>query len=220
MSKKVKYSHRLYLIARIFSLILILSSFLGLIYDTPETPDSKFGFIITQGLFMLIVSYVPAFAKKIWKIEIPIFIEVIFLLFCAASIILGEVFGFYVRFSWWDDVLHTINGVFVSIIGFVIINIWNERKNVNLNLSPAFVILFVFCFSETSALVWELFEWSVDSLFGTNMQRFKDNITSVPFSGRDALRDTIHDMALNTLGALITCAIGYYELKTRQIELD
>lgn len=47
------------------------------------------------------------------------------------------------------------------------------------------------------------------------MQRFKDSITNELWLGRAALRDTMKDFILNTIGASFISILGYIDLKRR-----
>jgi hypothetical protein len=68
--------------------------------------------------------------------------------------------------------------------------------------------LFVFSFTQGVAVIWELFEFLVDFTVGSNMQSYFDDINQVMFTGQDALKDTMLDLALNMIGMLI-CLLTY-----------
>ena len=40
------------------------------------------------------------------------------------------------------------------------------------SMSPAFVALFTLCFALTLDVLWEIYEFTVDALFQTNMQKY------------------------------------------------
>ncbi|MEA3323353.1 MAG: hypothetical protein U9Q12_03965, partial [Patescibacteria group bacterium] len=63
-----------------------------------------------------------------------------------------------------------------------------------------FVALFAVCFSMAVAVVWEIFEYVMDIGFGTNMQK-------------SGLVDTMEDLIVATIGALIVGLLGYLYLK-------
>jgi hypothetical protein len=48
--------------------------------------------------------------------------------------------------------------------------------------------------------VWEIFEYGMDQIFGLNMQK-------------SGLQDTMWDLIVDALGALLTSVIGYIYLK-------
>ena len=41
---------------------------------------------------------------------------------CICHFILGEMYDFFIKYSWWDSMLHTFSGMMVAILGFSIIN--------------------------------------------------------------------------------------------------
>ena len=65
---------------------------------------------------------------------------------------------------------------------------------------PGFVALFVFAFSMMMGSVWEIFEFSIDSFFGFNMQK-------------SGLVDTMWDLIVDAIGALFISILGYFYVK-------
>ncbi len=152
--------------------------------------------------------------EKRLKLQIPDTLEGVFLIFIIAALIFGEVAEFFIRVPWWDDMLHTVSGVLVAITSFSVIKTAVKNPNYSLTLNPFFIALFVFCFSMTVAIVWELFEFMIDSLAtGSNMLRTVDSVTHVPLSGLEAIQDTMHDLILAALSSLLVSIIGYFDAK-------
>lgn len=104
--------------------------------------------------------------------------------------------------------LHTTSGVILGLIGFLFVYLLNEKGNKNVNLSPAFVILFAFCFAITMGVFWEFFEFGADRILGYNMQKFR-------MPGQDGLIDTMTDLIVDALGALVACIVGWLYIKKR-----
>lgn len=213
--KSEKFTKIVYWVVRIISISMIALCIIALIIDYHKLtrPDSRYVFIIVQASAMLTLTFVPRLLMKIWKIRCPIVIELIFLGFCSCAIIFGEIFEFYILFEWWDDLLHTFSGGFIALIGYIIINIFNQKENVNLKLSPGFVACFAFFLAMGCEALWEAFEWTMDSLFGSNMQRYMHNITNEPFLGRAALEDTMSDIIEVMFGSIIIIVLGYLDMK-------
>lgn len=127
-------------------------------------------------LLTLLLFDIPIFANKLFKVTLPKELEAIILLFVFAAEILGEIGSFYTHITWWDTMLHTLNGFLMAAIGFALIDILNNSPKFHINLSPLFVAVVAFCISMTVGVVWEFFEFSMDMLTGTDMQ--KDRIIS------------------------------------------
>lgn len=133
--------------------------------------NNAFLCILTLGLFLL-----PVVLDKKFNIELPTVLEIIILLFIYAAEILGEIQNFYGIFKSWDTMLHTINGFIMAAIGFSLIDILNNSDRFHINLTPIFVALVAFCFSMTIGVLWEFFEYGMDVVAKTDMQ--KDRIVS------------------------------------------
>lgn len=118
-------------------------------------------------LFLLVL---PFFVEKKFKVELPSVLEIIILFFIFAAEILGEINNFYGMIPFWDTVLHTLNGFLCASIGFSLIYLLNENSK-SFHLSAIFVALVAFCFSMTIGVVWEFFEYGMDTIFKLDMQK-------------------------------------------------
>ena len=70
--------------------------------------------------------------------------------------ILGEINEFYLKFPYWDTVLHTMNGFFGgSHRFFSLVDLLNRNKKVGMSLSPVFCGYRPLCvFSMTIGVLW------------------------------------------------------------------
>jgi len=84
---------------------------------------------------------------------------------------------------------------------------------VRVSLSPFFVALFSFCFALSCGAVWEVYEFVFDGLLGLNMQKFITASGEV-LTGHNALHDTMTDIIVDAMAALLIAVIGYSRLKT------
>ena len=119
----------------------------------------------------LILFTIPEFVDKKLNIELPNTLEVIILLFIYSAEILGEIRRYYLSFKHWDTMLHTINGFLMAAIGFSMIDILNRTEKIKFVLSPVFVAVVAFCFSMTIGVLWEFFEFGMDTMTATDMQK-------------------------------------------------
>ena len=192
----------------------------------------------------LLLFNIPRWANKVLKVTLPRELEAVILIFIFAAEILGEIGSFYTHISWWDTMLHTINGFLMAAIGFALIDILNNSPKFHISLSPMFVAVVAFCFSMTVGVVWEFFEFGMDTIFGTDMQKdfIVSGINSVTFHP-DGLNevvkipnitetilisngetvgtvaggyldigiiDTMKDLLVNCIGAVVFSVIGYF----------
>lgn len=148
-----------------------------------------------------ILTFLPAIIEKRYRVYLPIEFEIIIVLFIYAALFLGEVHGYYTKYWWWDVVLHTGSGVALGFLGFLIVyELYYEKK---ITASPFLVALLSFCFAVAMGALWEIFEFSMDSFFGLNMQK-------------SGLIDTMWDLIVDCLGAFFTSALGYFYIKNER----
>lgn len=192
----------------------------------------------------LVLFLVPSFIENNFKIELPQTLEIIILLFIFASVILGEMGSYYTKIPYWDTLLHTVNGFLCAAIGFAMTDVLNRNENIKFKLSPIFLAIVAFCFSMTIGVLWEFFEFFCDIFLKTDMQKDTminsissvmlstgiqkpvrvDGITNVAINGKElglggyidiGLYDTMKDLFVNFVGAMVFCIIGYFYVKTR-----
>lgn len=158
----------------------------------------------TITLLIFFITFLPILLGNRFQVKIPAEFEVLAVIFIYASLFLGEVHGYYVRFWWWDLVLHTSSGFLIGILGFLLVYVLNEKKEVDLDLQPGFVALFAFVFAIAFGTFWEIFEFTMDRILGTNMQK-------------SGLVDTMWDLIVNSIGALIISVLGWGYLRKEGI---
>lgn len=197
-------------------------------------------------LLAILLFAVPSFIETHTRIDIPPALENSILFFIFAAQILGEMRSYYVAYPFWDTMLHTANGFLAAAIGFSLVDILNQSQKETFRLSPFFVAVVAFCFSMTIGVLWEFLEYAMDIFFATDMQKDTiihtirsvmldptnsqkvitiDNITEVTVNGVDlglggyldiGLHDTIKDMFVNFIGALVFSTSGYFYVKNRK----
>ena len=186
---------------------------------------------------------IPPLLEKGFHVDIPTTLEILAYIFVFCAEILGEIGNYYVRFPFWDTMLHTFNGFMFAAFGFCLVDIFNKSKRFRFQLSPVFLALVAFCFSMTIGVLWEFLEFSADLLLKTDMQKdtfvhgfgtvslpndLGDKVTrirditsttietadgrTVTFSGYldIGLFDTIKDLFVNFIGAVVFSIIGYF----------
>ena len=156
----------------------------------------------------------PSMLTKKFKIQIPDKMYYLYLIFLYSAIFLGEIQDFYYVVPYWDTILHGLSGMMTGFIGFSLIDILNN-ENEKVVLSPFFVAFFAFCFAIQVGVIWELYEFTSDGVFGTNMQKFKLK-DGTELVGRTAIKDTMEDLIVDGIGAFIASTVGYISLKYKK----
>ena len=123
------------------------------------------------GVLALILFLIPPFIEHQFKVELPTTLEVIAFVFVFCAEILGEIGCYYIKYPFWDSMLHTVNGFVFAAFGFCLIDMFNKSKRTSFSLSPFSLALVAFCFSMTIGVLWEFVEFGIDSIIGMDMQK-------------------------------------------------
>ena len=158
-------------------------------------------------IMIMAITVAPVLFKERLPVKIPSEFTMLVIIFVFASLFLGEIQGFYLRFWWWDKVLHISSGLLLGIFGFLLVYVLNENSRIHVVLNIRFVALFAFLFAVSTGVLWEIFEFGMDRFFGTNMQKM---IPGDPLSG---LTDTMWDLIVDTLGAAAISLLGWWYMK-------
>lgn len=119
----------------------------------------------------LILFLMPTVLERRLKVDFPDTLEIIIMLFIFSAEILGEIQSYYIKFPYWDTILHTLNGFLCAAVGFSLVDMFDRSERFSLTLSPAFLAIVAFCFSMTIGVLWEFFEFSMDHWLLFDMQK-------------------------------------------------
>ncbi len=150
---------------------------------------------ISTGLIALSVFLLP-FTTMYKSQQIPRYLTISFMCFTFCSITLGNLLGFYNLINWWDLLLHTTSGV---LLGLFALQFVAKRHSVN-QIDSTITSLIIFSFPLAIGVLWEIFEFSMDYLLKTNLQR-------------SGLVDTMTDLIVATIGAMLAVCIYHMFLK-------
>lgn len=237
LREEIKKNRSTFIVYVVLRILVIGAGVLSLFRGRYE---NVFTCILALALFL-----VPSFFKKKLEIELPNVLEIIILLFIFAAEILGELGCYYVKVPMWDTMLHTVNGFLCAAIGFSLVDILNKNSREKFKLSPLYLAIAAFCFSMTIGALWEIFEFSMDWFFRTDMQKdfvvhsissvtLDETLSNTPIKIDDiyevyvngtelglggyldiGLIDTMKDLIVNFFGALVFSFIGYFYVKSR-----
>lgn len=163
------------------------------------------------------------------KIGLPVYL---FGLFYAIGPMLGQCYNLYYTVSWWDKMLHISGGVMFAFLGLFLFEkyVGKDKKK------TVMTAVFALCFSMAIAVLWEFCEFGADTFLGMDMQDDTvithinsyllnegvgvagsiENIEEVIVNGQAlpikgyidiGLTDTILDMLLETMGAVVVAMI-------------
>lgn len=174
----------------------------------------------------LLLVALPMLMEKLLhcRISLPVYI---FALAYAVGPMLGHCWKLYYTVPVWDKLLHISDGVMFAILGAYCFDLLAKNKEL-----PVVRTVFALCFSMAIAVLWEFCEFGADTFLGMDMQDDTvvysltsyllgntlevtgsiENIQSVVVNGVAlpgyidiGLIDSMLDMLLETLGAVVTC---------------
>lgn len=226
-------------LAQVIRLSLIMA-IIGAVWETAWIEAAWMTLFVSS--LSLLLTFLPVFIQRAYKIRLPGEIQIIIVLFIYGALFLGMAREWYHRIWWWDSLMHAFSGVALGFAGFLILYVL--YKSNKLRAGPFLIVLLSFCFAVAIGALWEIFEFKIDTFFDENMQRARYYIEELPGyddpphyrlecistgyvienvpekeATRVAVTDTMRDMILNTIGALIASLSGYIYLKKGEIFL-
>lgn len=165
---------------------------------------SDFLLMTMQCALALLGMTLPRILDRKLRLQLPAGLYALFYAFLFCAVFLGEILSFYYLFPLWDVFLHFFSGVMLCYLGFFIAQSYADRKQIRLGNAALFA--FSVCFSLALGALWEGYEYVMDGVLHMNMQKFADENLS-PFTGRAALRDTMEDLLVDALSAVVTAAV-------------
>lgn len=172
---------------------------------------------IFWGVVTFILTFGTKYVQKRNKINIPEILDIVIMVFIFSGLFLSVRYNLYYRFFWWDDLLHTISGVIIGFIGFIMIYKINHKYS--MDISPLLVAVFSFTFAVTMGVFWEILEFTSDVFLGTANQKWNLPDTEIligkVYQG-SGLRDTMSDLIVSSIGAFITSIIAYFMFKNEK----
>jgi len=150
------------------------------------------------------LTLVPAFLRRQYRIFTPPDFQLASALFVFLTLFLGSAVDLYYKYWWWDMILHLGSGFLFGMAGFLAIFLLNQTERIPHGMKPGFVCLFAVTFATFIGLLWEIVEYGVDSLWPhVNMM-----------SHESGVRDTMNDLIVDLVGAIVVAAFGWIYLRT------
>ncbi|MFJ7468296.1 hypothetical protein ACIQWI_07040 [Peribacillus frigoritolerans] len=170
----------------VISLSLVYVLFMAALSIYFYTADETFKSLVSIG--GVVCGAIPLLLALFTKLQFNLPIIISYLIFLFGSQFLGSILGWY-GLGWWDTFLHLLSG---SLLAFTGIALYERLvyRNAGKEISPWFVFLFTLSFSALGGVIWEIYEFSSDQLFGMTLQ-----------GGGN--KDTMIDLIADTIGGLI-----------------
>lgn len=152
-------------------------------------------------LSIILVLLVPKILRKLFKLKISKYIELVYIIFVILAHFFGSVVNLYNTTSWYDLFAHFISGVLTAILSVIIMKwfgVYNKRNK-------GFNIIFMISFVLMVASIWEFIEFSGDHIFNLNLQHAIET----------GVTDTIEDMLMAFSGSIIVLIIYLLDKKNK-----
>jgi len=218
--RKIERVKILYIVFLIILFLELLGS-LGAIFFSSSQITRDAG--VTNTFLVVITTIViliPWIIESRYHIDIPDYLEVILLAMLFIGVVLGFLNDYYVDVKGFDKFTHTLSGITLSIIAFQTLYILNQSTKISFKLGSLALSIYAFTFSITLLVVWEFYEFTIDTIAyrldettQRNMQRYQWINDSISFPQDYGLYDTMIDLIVGAIGALVVVVIGYFLLK-------
>ncbi len=156
------------------------------------------------------------FPKKSILRQMPSFLQDVSVVVLFAASFCGKFLNFYYEVRLWDSVMHLVGGGLCVLLGYQIVVAMQMRDK---KICSVPIALFcAFCFSFFASTLWELFEFAMDQVmcmggsigdaqhwsFTLAQGTPKEATLFDPvYADRWPIMDTMADIVLNTVGAVI-----------------
>ncbi|WKZ32137.1 MAG: hypothetical protein QY316_09490 [Thermodesulfobacteriota bacterium] len=142
--------------------------------------------------FSIAVSLIPSLLERNYKVTLPFEMDLLITVSIFANTFMGEWLDFYEKVWLYDKLLHVYSSGVVGLLAFIVVYTLNYTGKVRLSLP--FIGVFTLTFAMAMGAMWEIGEFTVDSLFGKNTQK--------------GLGDTMWDLISDFMGGSVVAALG------------
>lgn len=148
------------------------------------------------------------FGGQSFIIEVPPLSQTMLNIIIFAGIPFGSYLGLFDKLWFYDIIMHLLSGVVCAVFGYDFAFILQRKKG---QCSIILAAMFGLMFAMSIACGWEIYEFLMDYLHGTNLQLSSKGPETAMFDmskyrneyGYLGLFDTMTDMIYNTTGGII-----------------
>lgn len=161
-------------------------------------------------MIVFVLTFFIALLNVILNIKLDRVGSFLYFTIITMTVYLGSALKFYDRYAWWDILVHFMSG-----ITFVSLGIAVARKVEG--LSNFSILFFSLTLSITLHAIWEVAEYTADSLFRSNHQRWQKHYDSINHKPEKAIQpaglvDTMSDTITCIFGTVFSCFIWWFFL--------
>ncbi|MCK4996868.1 ATP-binding protein [Candidatus Pacearchaeota archaeon] len=142
-------------------------------------------------------TFLPKILKNLFGIDLPMSLEVLYLMLIYGILNFGELRGLFSGVWWWSILTTFTASVALGFISLSVVHVLLKKSRISAN--PIFAGFLIFSFTITLGVFWEIFEFALDLLIHSGLQK--------------GLMDTMQDICVNILGAFAVSIVGAFYLK-------
>lgn len=202
----------------IYLLLVFILGDLWIPFIEINIDSSKLTLALIQCLIGSVALHMPMLVTKFTGIKFPDTLCTFFYIFIICATTLGEMFSLYYTTHFWDSLLHFASGIMSGMLGSILVVHYCQKKKCGNMITPMFVAIAAICFALSIGLLWEVYEFAGDIMLGLNMQKYllQDGTELI---GQKALIDTMKDLVVDFLGALIAAIAAFISIKQKRGQL-
>ncbi|MCR5786618.1 MAG: hypothetical protein K6G28_02875 [Acholeplasmatales bacterium] len=190
---------------RLMWIIPLIFDLIGLIMLIIQATcfKDKFSGLFAFEMFTVTLVLIYPLIGKIFKLDLPLSLEILMCFHIFCSNYLGTAYRFYDIFPWWDLLCHGYFGLIAALVAYLVLIHVGGRK-----MNFLGQILFMYFLPMGCAAFWEICEYLSDQTTGGDTQHVYD----APL-GVSPVADTIEDMIITFVGAtlfILPLIISYF----------
>lgn len=211
-NKLVKILYLFTIALCIFTIVYVIFSNitgikLSIFSNTEVAPLTSIG----KAVLALIVLHATRLIEMLFRIKLPTLLTISYYLFIIGATVGAELFGLYININGWDSILHIFSGALLAM--FAVVLLLNHDKSVtDKNIDILYYFLIAVSFAVMIGVLWEIYEFTGDNLFNMNMQ-ITTTYDGIVLSGKAAVYDTMKDLIIDVIGAIIGATVAIFSLK-------
>jgi hypothetical protein len=142
-------------------------------------------------------TFLPKILRELFNIDLPMSLEVLYLMLIYGILTYGELRGFYSGLWWWSILITFTAAIALGFVSLSVVHVLCKKGRVSAN--PIFAGFLIFSFTVTLGVLWELFEFVLDIFIHSGLQK--------------SLFDTMKDLSVNILAAIIVSLAGFFHIR-------
>lgn len=190
------------LITLFYLIVMLVVASIGILNFLENGDASNFRWVYGS-IFSILLGSIPYLLNKKYNLDVPWILSI---LICLALFlhIAGGIFDWYHIIQGYDHITHFISGFIVAVLAFTAIYIL-DRYWSGLHMNTYAMAFMVIIFAMAMGATWEIIEFSMDTLLGTNEQF-------------DGLRGTMLDLIFDAIAGILTAIIGVYLINKGEMQ--